>query len=162
MGTTPNTIQSKTPATFVVQFSIPAGADAGTQINSTMQSVIGGQYTPTKQVPPNEVWALKRMYADSAFTAATGGNFDINIVVSDREQSLNVNTAVMVVGSGSFAPINPFDETMIIDSGESFYFYGVLTETSSATSATTENLKLYMIQYPRSLALAMNKAGQPL
>lgn len=149
-----NTISNITPATMQVQFTIAASAAANTTVNAVFVPFTGAASVSTLTVPPDQVWALTRLYASATLSV----NMLVNYYVGQTPQSLNTDTAVMVVSSSSLNPINPFEVHAIIDSSQTFYFTGT-TDSANGTSAVTETLYLQMIQYPVVIAQQLNAKG---
>lgn len=148
-----NSISNITPATMQVQFAIAASAPAGTVVNAAFVPFSGAASVPTLTVPPDQVWALTRLYSSAALTT----NLLLNYYVGQTPQSLNTDTSVILITSSSLNPVNPFEIHAIIDSSQTFYFTG--TTDAANVSAITETIYLQMIQYPIVIAQQLNAKG---
>jgi len=149
-----NSISNITPATMQLQFTIAGSAVAGTSVNAQFVAFSGAQPVSSISVPPDQVWSLTNLYVPSALTI----NLLVNFTIGQTPQSLNTDTSV-IVRVGNSSAINPFDVHIIIDSSQTFYFYGTTDITNSSTSAVTETVYLGMIQYPVAIAQQLNAKG---
>lgn len=148
-----NSISNITPATYQLQFTIPASAPAGTVVNAQIVAFSGASPQGTVTVPPDQVWSFTKLYVPTALTI----NLLLNFTVGQTPQSLNTDTSVITVQNNSSA-VNPFEVHVIVDSSQTFYFYGS-TDTAQGTSATTETVYLAMLQYPVAIAQQLNAKG---
>jgi hypothetical protein len=128
------TLRGKSPEIWIISFSVPASAPAGTQVTGSIQRIAGQPAQSMLIVPNEELWEIKDFYVTSTQTP----DGLIQPIVNNNIQPFQPNLNSLLISNQNKVKL---DTPIILKPGFQFYMNTILLSANGSSEIT---LTLYV------------------